>query len=139
MWEEYQDGVGVPSADHYKGTSPGCAPEAAALIRLTEGSSFEKTISYHAQGSVIYWNFGQSGQLKEETEQFAGKNLQDYRLCAGWRFQSLGSGWIQGLGDHKKEIPSVTIEVGRETTPVPYDQLPVIWQENREVWKAMME
>lgn len=139
MWEEYQDGVGVPSADHYKGTSPGCAPEAAALIRLTEGSSFEKTISYHAQGSVIYWNFGQSGQLKEETEQFAGKISKITGYALDGDFSLLDPAGYKDWAITKKEIPSVTIEVGRETTPVPYDQLPVIWQENREVWKAMME
>lgn len=35
LWDSYA-GSGHPSSDHYKGEAPGCEPEAAALISLTE-------------------------------------------------------------------------------------------------------
>ena len=36
LWESYNDGLGRPSADHYKGTAPGSEPEAAALAALRQ-------------------------------------------------------------------------------------------------------
>ena len=138
LWEQYEDGVGQPSADHYKGTAPGCAPEAAALIRLTEQYPFERTISYHTQGSVIYWNFGQTGQLKTQTEEFARSisNVTGYTIDGN--YSALDPAGYKDWAISKKGIPSLTIEVGRQTSPVSESQFPTIWQENQDVWKVMI-
>ena len=38
----------------------------------------------------------------------------------------------------KKGIPSLTVEVGRETAPVPQSQYETIWQENKDVWRSFV-
>ncbi len=139
MWEAYEDGVGEPSADHYKGIFPGCAPEAAALIALTDSWPMERTISYHAQGSVIYWNFGQKGELRKKTQEFAGiiSRITGYGLDGDYSL--LDPAGYKDWAIMKKGIPSLTIEIGRETAPVPQEQFERIWQENRGVWNGMLE
>ncbi len=139
LWEQYNDGLGRPSADHYKGTAAGCTPEAAALIRLTEEYPFARTISYHTQGGVIYWYFGQSGDLKTDTEAFAKRvsEVTGYPMDAN--YEKLDPAGYKDWAIYRKGIPSLTIEVGHETSPVPPAQFPAIWQANRSVWDVMLE
>lgn len=138
LWEAYA-GSGHPSSDHYKGESPGSEPEAAALIRLTEDYSFARTVSYHTQGGVIYWYFGQEGALKEETEQLA----KDVSAVTGYyldsNYQNLDPAGYKDWAISKMGIPSLTVEVGRETSPVPPAQFSEIWEQNKLVWKAVCD
>ena len=82
LWDVYQDPAGHPSADHYKGTEPGCEAESAALISLTREQQFSRTISYHTQGGVIYWYFAQEGELYEKSLDFGERisHLTGYDL-----------------------------------------------------------
>lgn len=132
-WAQYNDRVGHPSSDHYKGTAPGTAAEAKALIDLTESESFSRTIGYHTQGQVIYWCYGQQGTLLQENKEFAEAiaSVTGYRMDteneqpdpAGYKDWALS----------RKGIPSLTIEVGRGANPLPQEQISAIWQENRMV------
>lgn len=47
-----------PSSQQYRGTEPFSSAEARALRDYTLAYSFDATISYHAHGSVIYWEYG---------------------------------------------------------------------------------
>ena len=138
LWEEYSDRVGRPSSMRYKGGSPGCEPESAALIRLTEAQEFDRTISYHAQGSEIYWYFGQDGEVYEATKAFGERiaAATGYRLAE--KSSKLDPAGYKDWAISKLGIPSLTIEVGRDTTPVPAQQFPRIWQENRCVWQEAL-
>ena len=138
LWEEYSDRVGRPSSMRYKGESPGCEPESAALIRLTEAQEFDRTISYHAQGSEIYWYFGQDGEVYEATKAFGERiaAATGYRLAE--KSSKLDPAGYKDWAISKLGIPSLTIEVGRDTTPVPAQQFPRIWQENRCVWQEAL-
>lgn len=138
-WEQYNDGLGRPGADRYKGTAIGCTPETAALIRLTESYPFDRTISYHTQGDVIYWYFGQSGKIWTDTERFARRvsEVTGYPMDAN--YENLDPAGYKDWAIQKKGIPSITIEVGRGISPVPSDQFPAIWQANKGVWGTMLE
>ncbi|RGY99446.1 M14 family zinc carboxypeptidase [Clostridium sp. AM58-1XD] len=138
LWDQYV-GSGHPSSDHYKGEAPGSEPEAAALIRLTETYPFVRTVSYHTQGGVIYWYFGQTGKLKDDTEQFAKQvsAVTGYPLDAN--YQKLDPAGYKDWAISKKSIPSLTIEVGRETSPVPPAQFGEIWNRNSGVWTVIFD
>lgn len=138
LWDSYQDPAGHPSSDHYKGTKPGSEPESAALIALTEQESFLRTISYHTQGSVIYWYFAQEGELLEQSKSFAERiaYLTGYMLDDN--FQNLDPAGYKDWAILQKEIPSLTIEVGRDTSPVPWEQMEEIWNRNQYVWEEML-
>ena len=133
MWESYNDKVGHPSADHYKGTAPGTEPEAKALIDLTEEVGFERTISYHTQGNVIYWYFGQKGELLNRTKRFAEavSALTGYKMDAN--YESLDPAGYKDWAISKKGIPSLTIEVGSNGHPVPHSQIEEMYRKNKNV------
>ena len=132
-WEQYNDRVGHPSSDHYKGTAPGTAVEAKALIDLTESESFSRTISYHTQGQVIYWYFAQKGTLLEESKKFAEaiSSVTGYRMDAN--YEQLDPAGYKDWAISKKGIPSLTIEVGSGTNPLPHEQINTMWKENQKV------
>lgn len=134
LWESYE-GVGHPSSDHYKGEAIGCEPESAALIDLTEQTGFQRTLSYHTQGSVIYWYFAQTGQLYDETLDFANaiSAVTGYPTDANYEY--LDPAGYKDWAICKKNIPSLTVEVGRDTSPVPSQQFSEILTQNKNVWE----
>lgn len=138
LWQEYQDPVGHPSSDYYKGTSPGSEPESAALIRLTEEKRFLRTVSYHTQGSVIYWYFGQEGQIYLDTFDFGQRiaGLTGYDMDAD--ISSLDPAGYKDWAISVLGIPSLTIEIGRDSSPVPPEQFEEIWKRNEYVWEETL-
>lgn len=138
LWEEYQDPAGHPSADHYKGESPGCETESSALIELTEAEDFDRTVSYHTQGNVIYWYFAQEGQLYTDTLEFAQRISRLTGYPTDGNYQSLDPAGYKDWAISSQGIPSLTIEVGRGTSPVPLEQFAAIWRENEYVWEETL-
>ena len=139
FWDSYADPVGHPSADHYKGTAPGSEVESNALIQLTLQEQFSRTISYHTQGDVIYWYFGQEGDLYDRTLAFANtiSSTTGYSLDAD--YQSLDPAGYKDWAIQSQGIPSLTIEVGTGDTPVSPEQFKTIWEENQYVWEETLK
>ena len=133
LWESYNDHLGHASADHYKGTAPECELESKALADLTRQFQFDATLSYHTQGEVIYWNFGQEGELKDMTLLLANRvsELTGYRLDGN--FRALDTAGYKDWAISKMGIPSLTIEAGHGGNPVNPAQMDEIWRENRNV------
>ena len=133
LWESYNDHLGHASADHYKGTAPECELESKALADLTRQFQFDATLSYHTQGEVIYWNFGQEGELKDMSLLLANRvsELTGYRLDGN--FQALDTAGYKDWAISKMGIPSLTIEAGHGGNPVDPAQMDAIWRENRDV------
>lgn len=133
LWESYNDHLGHASADHYKGTAPECELESKALADLTRQFQFDATLSYHTQGEVIYWNFGQEGELKDMTLLLANRvsELTGYRLDGN--FRALDTAGYKDWAISKMGIPSLTIEAGHGGNPVNPAQMDEIWRENRDV------
>lgn len=137
LWNQYQ-GTGHPSSDKYKGNAVGCEVESAALIALTEQEQFVRTISYHTQGSVIYWYFAQEGELYDATLRFGERisKLTGYPMDANYEY--LDPAGYKDWAIREKSIPSLTIEIGRETSPVPFEQYAEIWTRNQYVWEETL-
>lgn len=133
LWENYQDHLGHRSADHYKGTAPESEIESKALADLTRKVKFDATISYHTQGQVIYWNFGQKGALKDMTLNFANKARQRTGYRIDGNFQSLDTAGYKDWAIMKMGIPSLTIEVGSSGNPVSPSQMEAVWNQNKEI------
>lgn len=138
LWEQYDDHLNHPSSDHYKGPSPGCCPESAALINLTQKEGFERTISYHSQGEVIYWYFGQDGELLNQTKRFANRisAITGYRMDSN--YHNLDPAGYKDWAISKMHIPSLTIEVGTGKNPVDHNQFGRICEQNKYVWEETL-
>ncbi len=136
-WEDYA-GASHPSSSHYKGASIGCANESRALIELTEKYPFKRTISYHTQGEVIYWYFGQEGEFRTQTEEFAKLISSETGYVLDENYTALDPAGYKDWALDKLNIPSVTIEVGKGVNPVEHSQIDSIWEKNQNVWYAAL-
>ncbi|MCH5272901.1 MAG: peptidase [Lachnospiraceae bacterium] len=138
-WEEY-GGSAVPAADRYKGTAPASEPETQVLIAITEREPVAAAVSYHATGSLLYWDFGQTGEIRERCLSFVETvhGLTGYRIVYAESDKQDEAGyceWAVGI----KGIPEVTIEIGTVAAPLPIQEFEGVWKRNKEVLVAMAE
>lgn len=138
LWETCEDAVQEPSRENYKGPKPESEIESRALAELTRREEFQRTISYHSSGAVIYWDFYQQGQLRVQTWEFAKRigEITGYVPQENTREQS--SGGYKDWALLKMEIPSLTIEIGRQESPLPASCFEEIFIENRGVWEGTL-
>ncbi|MDD3252622.1 MAG: M14 family zinc carboxypeptidase [Lachnospiraceae bacterium] len=131
-WDQVTS-CGHPSYATYKGDSRVSEPESQALVNLTNSRTWALTISYHSMGNIIYWDYSGnkvSAQSRELANLIAAKT--GYRLAG-----SSGHGgykdWVQ-IKDGP--IPSLTLEVGSVSCPMPVSEFMNVWNRNQEVWAA---
>lgn len=130
-WENLQ-GRQYPSTEKYPGESPFCAAETIALRDYTKRYPFEATISYHASGSVIYWEYGSKKEVNRRSKELA----QQIQEVTGYTMES--SAGIDGGGYkdwcmEELEIPSVTIEIGCQETPLHQRETYSIFARNSQI------
>ena len=134
-WEEYV-GTGHPSSDKYKGTMIGDAKEAKALIDLTNTYPLVRTISYHTAGPLIYSRFEQFNQT-EETTAITDAWAKELSAATGYgideNYNGVDAAGYKDWALSKKNIPSVTIEIGSGSSPVDPAQFGQVWEENQNV------
>lgn len=136
-FEEY-GGAAAPGALKYKGTAALCERESAALVRRTEEISPVLAVSYHASGSVIYWDYGQTGQLRSECSTMVdvihAVNGNEIKYAASDKQDAAGYGdWLVMV----KGIPSATIEIGVGAAPLSISEYSRIWERNAMMWAAL--
>lgn len=136
-WEEYE-GVSAPAADRYKGETPGSEPETRLLMELTQRVQPVAAVSYHATGSLLYWDFGQEGELRERCLSLVElvHNLTGYPISYAATDPQDAAGyceWAVGM----QGIPEVTVEIGTVAAPLPISEFSGVWKCNREVLAAV--
>lgn len=138
-WIEYEGSV-HPSSEYYKGRFPGSEPESAALIFLTKNNHVRRTINYHTCGALIYWYYKQDGDVLEKSRVFAQRMSQETGYPLESDYASVDAAGYKDWAIYRREIPSLTIEVGAENSrsvnPVPIDRWDAIWERNKNVLYA---
>ena len=131
-WEKTVDTKGYPSKDEYKGTAQESEIESKALADLQRKEKFSASISYHTQGEVIYWYFGEGSYVEE-----ARKLAQTVNRNSGYTivnsYSENHAGGFKDFMERKYNVPSVTIECGKGTSPVPEEQIDKIWKGQRGI------
>ncbi|OON87022.1 hypothetical protein BXO88_05640 [Oribacterium sp. C9] len=137
-WEETASKVDHPSSMNYKGSAAESEVESKALADLTRAIMPNRTISYHTQGRVIYWYFGDSGNYKNEGFNLATivHNNTNYSISNSWAPKDAAG--FKDWAVQKLDIPSVTIECGLGTSPVEEEQINRIWAENDGILPDIM-
>ena len=121
-----------PSSANYRGSRPESEPETHALAAYARKYPFGATVSYHATGSEIYYDFGDNPEANA-----AGYRLG--RLVAeqtGYRMipdDGTSFGGFKDWAIERLNIPSLTIEVGKRPTPLPFYEFPSIWRKNKGI------
>jgi len=132
-WDQVKSAP-INSYAAYKGASPLSEPESQILAELLNSRSWAATISYHSMGNIIYWNYA-GNRVEEESSALAqlvsGKT--GYRLV-----DSSGHGGFKDWAQIKDDpVPSLTLEVGGVSCPLPLTEFTEAWNRNREVWAAV--
>lgn len=137
-WEATPSKVDHPSSMNYKGASAESEVESKALADLTRSLMPDRTISYHTQGRVIYWYFGETGNYKNEGFNLATivHNNTNYAISNSWAERDAAG--FKDWAVQKLDIPSVTIECGIGTSPVEEEQIERIWAENDGILPDLM-
>lgn len=134
-WDSINDRESL-SAQKYRGEEPFSAAETQVLRDYTLRYDFDATISYHACGSVIYYEYGDKEAVNVRSEELA----QTVKAVTGYLLQS--SSGVDGAGYkdwamEELEIPSVTIEVGCGPVPLAEREIYSVFARNMEVLKAV--
>ena len=134
-WQQL-DAAGGPSYARWKGNAPADQPETQALIGYTRSRDFSATVSYHAYGSCIYWEFGEKEAVNGKSRTLA----EAIAACTGYPLASSegldGGGYKDWVMD-ELGIPSVTVEVGTRECPLPLVEFSAIWARNRNALAAV--
>lgn len=132
-WEQAREnkfalGFTGPAPRDYVGEAPLDQPESAAMARLTRETQPRLTLSYHAQGEVIYWKFmdlepAGAEEIGQEFARVSGYALENTPFASG--FAGYKDWFIQDF-----DRPGYTIEVGLGESPLPLSQFDRIYRDN---------
>lgn len=122
----------APSSHQYPGTEPFSAAESAALRDYTLSYPFDVTISYHATGSIIYYEYGKKQPVNSLSKSLAQavKEISGYTLINS---VGVNGGGYKDWAIDALEIPSLTIEVGCEEAPLAQREIYSVFARNYRI------
>ena len=137
-WGSGKDNKFSPSFSDYIGEMPMSEPEVQALARLTQQVKPCFTISYHAKGQEIYYEFFN----KKENIKSDRKIAKMFARSLGYKIKNVQNQSGGGYKDwciYRHQIPSITIEVGDDklTHPIATKHLGKIYKQNKNVVKLL--
>lgn len=127
-WDKI-DKIDAPSSEMFQGEAPFSSAEAAALRDYTLSYDFDVTISYHSTGSLIYYGYDDKEPVNKASETLAKavRDISGYDLAGS--IGVVGAGYKDWVID-ELEIPSLTIEIGCEDSPLAERELYSIFARN---------
>ena len=114
---EQKSNIYGPSPTRYGGPRPQSEPETAALVNLCEKIDFCHVATFHSQGEIIYWNYGNNTPPKGKRMAALMSASSGYALEEPTEMASHG-----GFKDwfiEKYQRPGFTIEIGKGKNPLP--------------------
>lgn len=135
LWQYVDTGMYRPSHKLYKGDAAASEPETQAMVALTEAlPHIQAVLCIHSQGEVLYWDCGQTGTLREETQSFT----EAIGMSNGYRvvYEQNNDASYSDFCAIKKGLIAVTVETGlmNEAGPLPISQFPTIWMDNFDLF-----
>ncbi|MPM83191.1 Gamma-D-glutamyl-L-diamino acid endopeptidase 1 [bioreactor metagenome] len=137
LWDKIDTTEG-PSFTNYRGTAVESEPETKALVTYTDQYKFDATLSYHATGSALYWEFGEDAAINAASLHLA----EAIKAVSAYEPIGDSGGSYGGYKDWamlQKKIPSVTIEIGTRTAPLLEAEFSNVWFRNRDVLPAVAQ
>lgn len=137
-WESMDDGRYQPSYEFYKGPFAGSEAETQALVNILGMYPFHEILNYHAQGQVIYWYYGLASEAVNQASRMMAETVQrntGYIISDGGTSSKPAPSYKEitaCLG-----IPSVTVEVGIGSCPLPATDIDDIWARNAGVLREL--
>jgi len=124
---------GRRGSEGYTGIKKCSEPETQAIVNLVNSLKSSTTvrgqINYHATGSIVFGDY--EGPLKKTiTEMYnLACGITGYTSAAGYSGSGVGN--LREFIMYKKNIPSITLEIGKSPCPLPKSEFADIWQRNK--------
>lgn len=137
-WEDYY-GSPTYASKYFKGDKPNSQIETKAILELVERINPIAVISYHSQGSIIYSDYGCTGEIKQAENSLAelASSVTGYEIRS-----TISDGTDQaGCSDYMvlvRNIPAITIETGVGNCPVNINQFEKIFEQNKNLPIALL-
>ena len=135
LWENVNTAPHI-SSEGYRGDAPESEPEAKALAAYTKRYPFSATVSYHCTGSLIYWQFGLNSPVDDKALTLAELIAAD----AGYTVEpddGISFGGYKDWASSVAGIPSLTVEIGTRSAPLPEIDFYNIWVRNRNAFEII--
>ena len=138
-WGCGEKNVCVVNDENYIGEKPFSEPESVALKDFTLKIKPNATISYHAKGEEIYWEFYQRG--KRRLRDLALANQVALKTGYSVKRTPNSCGGYKDWCVQKLKIPALTIEVGNDLLnhPLGEQHLDDIFEKNKAVINCVTE
>lgn len=125
---KYAQGIVSPAPADYVGPAPLSAPESRAMYDYTLALGPDLTLSYHTQGEVIYWRYGnqeppRARAIGERLAAVSGYALADVPFDSG--FAGYKDWFIDAFNR-----PGYTVEAGLGVNPLPIADFDGIYRAN---------
>lgn len=139
LWGEGAQNVFCVAPANFVGYYPNSEREVRNLINFTLKENPSLTLSYHTKGNVIYYGFETLSEksLARDLE-FANtiSSITGYPVIKTEK----SVGGYSDFVSMKLDVPAFTIEVGSDslTHPITIDNLPEIFEQNKDVPIAML-
>ena len=130
-------GFSSPAPRDYVGPSPLSAPESRAVADFTLHRDFALTVSFHTQGQVIYWRYGDS--IPENSKEIGLR----FSLASGYALED--TPYDSSFAGYKDwfisefDRPGYTVEAGLGANPLPLTDLPSIYERTKELMVLGLE
>ena len=134
---EYVARQGRRGSQGYTGPKKCSESETIAIInlvnKLKKSVTVRGEINYHATGSIIFGDY--EGPLKKAiTDMYElACNITGYASSAGYSGDSKSVGNLREFVMYKKNLPSITLEIGTKPCPLPVSEFKEIWKKNKDL------
>ncbi|MCR4716463.1 MAG: hypothetical protein K5656_04700 [Lachnospiraceae bacterium] len=128
---------GIRGQEGYSGPSAASESETKALVslikELKKSDRLKGAVNYHTMGSIIFGDIKASAAAYSYTKKMydVAKKTTGYASSFSVGYTSTGYGNLREYYMYSNKIPSITIEVGWLTNPVPISQFSSIWSRNK--------
>ncbi|MDD3920489.1 MAG: M14 family zinc carboxypeptidase [Eubacteriales bacterium] len=143
---ERVEALPAPAAEGYKGAYAASEPETRALMRYADSRRFTFTLSYHAAGRELYYEFcpAPNDPLKAVgalLANAAGKTLAERATAVnGYAVLPDSGNSFGGFKDwmiQRQGVPSLTVEFGRGPCPLAWWDVLLAYWENQRLFDAL--
>ena len=129
-----QNSVKRPCFTDCRGESPLSEPESKAMAEYVNGLSNPVcSLAIHSRGEVVFYDCGQEDSADELKLAALVSGVNRYRVDHSTRSVAAFDDWCV----INKNIPSVTVETGVSSCPLPIEEFEKIWKDNKDLWAAV--
>ena len=128
---EQENGIVSPAKRQYGGECPESEPETRAVCTLCRMYLPRRVIAFHSQGEEIYYTYGPNTPKSSRATAIQLSQLCGYTVCEPQGMASHGGFKDWFIEQYGKE--GFTIEIGKGENPLPIEELPIIYENLKEM------